>query len=190
MPNYRLFIAIELPAEAQMALRNVQRALPKLPAVRWTNPANIHLTLQFLGDYPAARVETLLNALRSAESNPPFELTLATIGAFPNLKRPRIIWAGVTGDTAALTALHRAVVSATAALGFAAEKRPFKPHLTLGRVKPWARGNDHRAIAAALNGATVGDIATVPVGKFSLIRSQLTREGAIYTPLGSVFLRG
>lgn len=173
-----------------MALRNVQRALPKLPAVRWTKPANIHLTLQFLGDYPAVQVEMLLDALQSVETHPPFELTLATTGAFPNLKRPRIIWAGVTGETAALTALHRAVVSATAALGFEAEKRPFKPHLTLGRVKAWARSNDHRAIAAALNETTVGTIATVAVEKFSLIRSQLTREGAIYTPLGSVFLRG
>ncbi len=187
--NYRLFIAIELPTEAQSALASVQRALSPLNAVRWTKPAHIHLTLQFLGDTETALIPALSAALTETISVvPSFSLLLATVGAFPNLKRPRIIWAGVSSSTA-LTALHRAVTVATAAIDIPADKKPFSPHLTIGRVKNYARGNDYRAIAAAVSRENISEIATVRIEHVSLIRSQLTRQGPIYTPLTEIRLR-
>ena len=187
--QHRLFIAIELPAETQSALANVQRALSPLAAVRWTNTANIHLTLQFLGDTDTALIPALSAALaETVAAVPVFSLSLATVGAFPNLKRPRIIWAGV-GTSAALTALHRAVTTATATVNIPADKKPFKPHLTIGRVRNRARGGDFRAIAAAVSRENIGEIATVRVAHISLIRSQLTRRGPIYTPLAEFQLQ-
>lgn len=182
MTDYRLFIAIELPAAAKSAVEKVQKSLQPLNAVRWTPPAQIHLTLQFLGDTPADQIDDLRAALATTGTCRAFSLSLATVGTFPNANRPRIVWAGVKGDIPALNTLHHAVIAATSGIGFPAEKRPFKPHLTIGRVKKWARGNDHRAIAAAVRRANPAQIATVPVTQFHVIRSQLTRNGPIYTP--------
>ncbi len=181
MTDYRLFIAIELPAPAKSALETVQKSLHALHAVRWTKPAQIHLTVQFLGDTPAELVPKLSAALAETVSAlSPFMLSLAKVGAFPNLKRPRIIWVGV-GAIPALTDLHRAVTIATESVGIA-DKKPFNPHLTIGRVQKWARGNDFRAIAATVSRAKIGDIATFRVDRISLIRSELTRQGPIYAP--------
>ncbi len=186
--NYRLFIAIDLPADVQSALASVQHTLSPLNAVRWTKFTQIHLTLQFLGDTPAELVPKLSVALaETVPAVPQFSLSLAKIGAFPNLKRPRIIWAGIDPN-ATLTELHRAVSAATASAGFAPDKKPFSPHLTIGRVKNHARSADYRAIAATIARENINKIATMRVRDVHLIRSQLTRQGPIYTHLHTVQL--
>ena len=190
MPKtYRLFIAITLPREAQMSLAEIQRRLSPLKAVRWTKFTLIHLTLQFLGDTPTTLLPELSAALTDAVSGlPPFTLSLATVGTFPNLRRPRIVWAGVT-QTEMLSNLYHAVTTATASVGIPADKKPFKPHLTIGRVQKWARGDDFRHIAATIEQANIGDIAAFSVEHIALIRSQLTRQGPIYTPEAQISLR-
>ena len=187
--RYRLFIAVDLPPEARQSLAQVQSRLKSAGAIRWTKPQQIHLTLQFLGDTPATQVEAITHALqRKVSPLPPFPLTLNGVGVFPNLKRPRIVWAGITGEGDALKALHRAVISATQTVGFQAEERPFKPHLTIGRVQKWAKPANYAAIRQVIQRSPVTEIAAFPVDHISLIRSQLTPAGPIYTQLAGIDL--
>ena len=191
MNDYRLFIAVELPPDARRALAAIPPALDCGRAVRWTKPENIHLTLQFLGNTPAGRVEAIVAALK--ETVPPlspFRLTLAGVGAFPNARRPRVVWVGVGGETGRLAELHRAVITATRTVGFRLENRPFKPHLTIARVQKWAGRSDYARIEAALRDSDIGEVAALPVESVALIRSQLRPQGARYTTLAVIPLAG
>jgi 2'-5' RNA ligase len=191
MTEYRLFIAIELPKTTKEALAKVQDHLKGARAVRWTRPEQIHLTLQFLGNVPIEKMEAIIDALQATVPHlVPFELTLTGVGAFPNLKRPRVIWAGVSNSISPLQDLHRAVIVATKTVGFKPEERPFKPHLTFGRVQKWAGRNDYAQIQQVIQDTQVGYIATFSVDHIGLIRSQLKPEGPIYTTLATINLEG
>src|SRR4051812_28775111 len=139
----RTFIAVELPAQVHALLTTVQQELRDMMggaagAIRWARPEGIHLTLQFLGDVPSDSIPEIERALRNACAYAtPFSLQVGGLGAFPNARRPRVIWVGLTGDTqamAALNALQQAVTEQMATLGFKSDNS-FKPHLTLGRVR-------------------------------------------------------
>jgi len=189
MPDYRLFIAIPLPSSVTQALASLQAQLQTARPVRWTKPAQIHLTLQFLGDVPTTKIDGLIMALQKTVSpQSAFRLTVETIGVFPNLKRPRVIWAGISGETERLQQLHAAVIGATQQLGFTPETRPFKAHLTLGRTDKRATGRDYAHISRiiAQQQEQIGHIAPLPVSYISLIRSQLKPTGPIYTPLADI----
>jgi 2'-5' RNA ligase len=178
----RLFIALQLPEEVKAALAAAQARLPD-QAVRWTSPAAIHLTLQFLGEADEALVEPLVAALAALPAEP-IRLRLAGLGAFPNSRQPRVVWAGVAGDTEALLRLQAAVTTATAPLGFAGEARAFKPHLTLGRARQDARPEALRALGAALGAVEPPPPLVWEAGRATLYQSTLTPRGAIYTDLG------
>lgn len=184
----RLFIAIELPSQIQLNLAKIQRTLAPLRAVRWTHFRLIHLTLQFLGDTPIEKIGPLSNALRRSLSFiSSFPLSLAKIGAFPTPKHPRIIWVG-TVNSPALVKLHHLVTTATTSVGIPADKKPFNSHLTIGRVQKWARRDDFHKIADALAHSDIDTVATFQVEHIALIRSELTREGPIYTPSFTITL--
>ena len=189
MPDYRLFIAVELPDEVQQELAGVQKQLQTAPAVRWTKPHQIHLTLQFLGNTPAEQVAPLSQALQETVGTVAgFNLLLAKIGAFPNAHRARIIWAGIATGKESLQQLYQAVINATQSLGFEPEKRAFKPHLTIGRVQKWATPRDLSGIAKTLRQTEVGSIAAFPVNQIALIKSELKPSGPVYTPLAHINL--
>jgi 2'-5' RNA ligase len=104
--------------------------------VRWVPPENVHLTLQFLGAVPGERVPEVEAALREAAGQArPISLEVRGAGGFPNARRPRVVWAGLAGDTAALGELVRDLGRRLAPLGFPPEERPFSAHLTLGRSR-------------------------------------------------------
>lgn len=186
----RLFAAVDLPAEAKAALAATVGQLGELlPAgVRWVNPAGIHLTLKFLGEVDGGLVEPLLGALREAAAGmdkAPFPLHLEGLGVFPNEREPRVIWAGVGGDLDTLGRLQGLVERAAAALGFAEERREFRPHLTLGRVRDGvtlAARREMGSVVVEQSGALAPEYAW-EVGEISLIRSVLTAQGAVYSTL-------
>ena len=178
----RLFIALDLAESARAELVAAQTRLHDHP-VRWADPAGMHLTLQFLGEADEALVPPLLTAL-AAISVGPFQLALGELGAFPNASQPRIIWAGVAGDTAALIRLQRAVTQATAPLGFIPEARPFKPHLTLGRIRQEAHPAQLHALGVALARVAPPAPSVWEAGRPTLFQSTLTARGAVYTRLG------
>lgn len=191
----RLFVALDLPAGAKAALAaTVGQLQSVIPAgVRWVNPAGIHLTLKFLGDTDSGLVTPLRAALRemAAAGDPmPFPLHLDGLGVFPNYREPRVIYAGVGGDLDSLVKTQRRVEQAIVRLGFPQEKRPFRPHLTLGRVRDSAAAAARRQIGEtiATQAAALSPEYAWRAGEIHLIRSHLTPSGAVYTTLGQAAL--
>ena len=191
----RLFVALDLPAGAKAALAaTVGQLQSVIPAgVRWVNPAGIHLTLKFLGDTDSGLVTPLLAALQEAAAvgDPmPFPLHLDRLGVFPNYREPRGIYAGVDGDLDSLVRAQRQVEQAIVRLGFPQEKRPFRPHLTLGRVREGVAPAVRRQIGdtIATQAAALSPEYTWMAGEIHLIRSDLTPQGAVYTTLGQAAL--
>jgi len=178
MTTIRAFIAIDLPPTVKAALAGVAATLGgRVPrgAVRWVRPEQMHLTLRFLGDTPAGRLPALAAALNTlAAGHTPFTLHLSDVGCFPNARRPRVVWVGLGGEEAKLTALVSTLEAALRPLGWPPEDNPFRAHLTLGRVKDEraSQGIDWSADVPALE---------VPVTAVHLIESQLRPDGAVYT---------
>lgn len=185
----RLFVAVTLPPEARDALAEVIGRLraANLRGVRTVAPEGVHITLKFLGNVDATRVSELSEALTGAAHGAmPFRLALRGLGAFPDDRAPRVLWAGADGDTDALGALARRVDDACARLGFSRERRAFSPHLTIARLRESANGADRRRAADALAAIGLDDSGGFEVSAFHLIKSTLTPSGARYETLHSV----
>lgn len=178
----RSFIAIELPDEVRGALSQIQERLRESAGgVRWVQPASIHLTLKFLGDIRPEQVEPIAVAAAGVvEGEPPFSLGLSGLGAFPNPRRPRVVWAGLEGDVERLGRLQARLEGALEPLGFPREQRAFRPHLTLGRVKDPRRPPD---LSRALAELTVPACNSFDVHEILVYKSDLRPTGAIYTKL-------
>ncbi|MEZ4592285.1 MAG: RNA 2',3'-cyclic phosphodiesterase [Chloroflexota bacterium] len=174
----RLFIAIDLPEGVKDVLAETAVALAQnIPhrAVRWVTRPQMHLTLRFLGDTAVSQLPTLQDELTQlATRYQPFQLRLRDVGAFPNQKRPRVVWAGLAGDLAPLQNLQAEIEDQVVALGWEREKRPFSPHLTLGRVQ------DANA-ARGLNWAVKLEAVRFGVTAVQLVQSELRPSGAVYS---------
>jgi len=133
----RSFIAIDITEEAKQAIAGLQRELRRLdPAVTWTRPENVHLTLKFLGEIDEELVPSIIeHCSGKAREMSPFRLELSYPGVFPNMRHPRVLWVGLKGDLGPLSRLQEAVDQAMEGLGFSLENGVFRPHLTIGRVK-------------------------------------------------------
>jgi len=133
----RAFIAIELPEAVKTFLETISAELKRCGGpVKWVRPEGIHLTLKFLGSVRSdllPRIEKV--ALTLFKDQKPTQLQVSGLGAFPGLKRPRVVWAGLQDPAGVLPPLLAHLEGALEPLGFAKEKRPFNPHLTLGRFK-------------------------------------------------------
>ena len=187
MSSIRAFIAIELSPEVLAALGRVQDRLRRGEggrAGRWVKAEGIHLTLEFLGEVPSEKLEAIYRAVGQAcLGHAPFELTVAELGCFPNLRRPRVVWVGVREETGQLARLQEAVERELNRLGFPPEGRKFTPHLTLARVQERASPREIEALGKAVGTAQVGELARMRVGAVSVMKSDLRPEGAIYTEL-------
>jgi len=194
MPTVRSFVAVDLGAAVKSRLSEVQRQLKAtVPSgsVRWVQPDSVHLTLKFLGDVPAERVDEIAAALRqTCEPLLPLSFAVGGAGCFPDLRRPNVVWIGVDDPTRHLLALQQAVEKALNPLGFPPESRPFKPHLTLGRTQRSAPGADLRAVGDRVGALNVGALGQVEVREILLMRSDLSPGGARYTPLARISLGG
>jgi 2'-5' RNA ligase len=185
----RLFFAVEIPAASRSALGALVDSLaPRLRGVKWVDPANLHVTLKFLGNTPDAQVPLVIRAAqRIASSVEPFELDLAGFGAFPSAGRPRILWAALQGPVERLAAMAAQLEADLAPLGFARETRPFSGHVTLGRARQGQRippvEEQVRKLAAAAFGR-------LPVRRLVLFQSTLTPSGPIYETLAYAPLSG
>lgn len=181
--SIRAFLAIEPPAEIRKEIGNIQNSLKRLCPfdVRWVKPDGIHLTLKFFGNVSE---EDIMAISRVVEENtavaPPLHLKVNKLGLFPLRKRPRVLWIGLEGDTASLFAIQDRMERGFEECGFPKEDRPFRAHLTLGRIK----APDETGVLAKI----MEDSGDCAAGSFSasglvFFKSDLTPQGAVYTKL-------
>ncbi len=178
----RVFVAIYPPLEIRESLLQTAREL--VPAeFRWVKPANVHLTLKFLGDIEEESLPGLRETLDAVTGRHElFEISPRGIGAFPSHRKARIVWAGVEEGADELHALAEDLEESLALRGFEKEKRGFKPHITLGRSRnrPGQLPEDPGDVEAP--GFTARLV--------ELVESSLGAEGAVYTTLSEYPLRG
>nr|MDP7586554.1 RNA 2',3'-cyclic phosphodiesterase [Dehalococcoidia bacterium] len=189
----RSFIAILVPSEGIEALEQVVKSLDQEIGrhVRWVRPEGIHVTLKFMGDIPAATVEQLLEALPPVAAGfSPFELAISGLGAFPNLRRPRVLWAGLDGELTTLSELQLAVDEAVGKLGLPREQRAFSPHLTLGRVRSDVAEGQLRKIGEVMSSTEIPSIPGWPADTVSLMRTELDPAGSRHYLVGSAPIGG
>ena len=183
----RTFIALELPADIISLLHDVQQELKRLNIrARWVRPANIHLTLKFLGDINPDDVDKIGAALTAAAADiSSLTLSVRGIGVFPGIKRTRIIWVGLDGNIQELFALQSRLEAELDAIGIPKEKRAFKAHLTLGRVKQAVKPDLVRQMMRSYAGLSSDEFTCQQV---ILFKSDLKPSGAVYTKLKQIEL--
>jgi 2'-5' RNA ligase len=180
----RAFIAVQIPDEVKARFGEIQRDLQASGAdVRWVKPGNAHITLQFLGDTRTDLIEPIESALRRvAASHHAFDVSVGGLGVFPNERRPRVVWIGISQGADSLASLQSAVSEETKKLGFKSEKREYSPHITLGRVKT---PKNLEALIRLLDANRDFRAGTFRPVQLHLIRSTLSPQGPTYTALFS-----
>jgi RNA 2',3'-cyclic 3'-phosphodiesterase len=186
MSVIRAFIAIELPPKVQDCLEQVSSQLKDQlgeKIVRWVPVENIHLTLKFFGDVSVKNLKVLQEIINAeAASQKKMEISIGRLGAFPKIRRPRVIWIGVESPPE-LLALQRGVESRTTKVGYPPDEREFSPHLTLGRVSRTASPSDVRKIGEVLSASPVGFLGVARVQAVHLFKSDLQPSGAVYSKM-------
>jgi 2'-5' RNA ligase len=188
--SLRAFVAVELDTRVRAAVVEVIEQL-RSPGdgVKWVQRENLHLTLQFLGQTPAGQVADICHAIAEAvAASTPLELEIRGTGAFPNARRPRTVWLGVTEGSAALATVQKQVQKALKRLGFPPEARAFSPHLTIGRVREG--GPPSSKLSAAIAALADQSCGRCPIAEVVLFSSELTPTGPIYAALGRMPLAG
>jgi 2'-5' RNA ligase len=171
----RLFFSLPLPEEARAQLAPALAAL-RAPGLSCARAEQLHFTLAFLGELRSA--EAALVAGAAVERHAAFELALGGAGAFPSGRRPRVLWLGVQEGASELVALARTLSDALHAAGLALDARPFRPHLTLARVKP----GGERAAAGAMESAAAAAVR-FRATHVELVQSHLGSSGARHETL-------
>jgi len=192
MEQVRCFIAVELPDELKKGLTQLQSRLKsgEQPGIKWVDPYSIHLTLKFLGSVAVDRIDEITRAIEeAARGMPPFYLEVKELGVFPNLRRVQVAWVGVSGEVDKLGQLQQRIESNLARLGFAPESRPFTPHLTLARLRDQASPAERQRLGELIVSTRFETAYTIEVDAISLMKSQLTRDGAIYSRISSIGLK-
>ena len=191
MATIRSFVAVELPEAVKAALTRLQEEVKAGGGgVKWVEPRGIHLTLKFLGSVEEAKVPPLVQALtRACEGFGPFEVALSGLGVFPSPSRPRVAWVGLSGGVETLLQLQEGVEKVLSPFGFPQEERSFTPHLTIARLREGVAPDEARAFGQAFLKASPESVSFKVEG-ISLMKSQLTPSGAIYTRLAFIPFRG
>ena len=145
----------------------------QIQAVHWVPAKNIHLTLRFLGDTTLQQIEAIKPSLIDLTQHyQPFEVNIEGSGAFPNLKRPRVVWIGVKAPDS-LFQLQKSIEAVCHKIGFETETRPFSPHLTLGRVSQNNGFQNTEPLSKALQEIKVNHLGKSPVNQITLFKSDL-----------------
>ena len=184
----RLFLAINLPPDVRREIAAASAPLRECaPELAWVDGSLLHLTLKFLGEQPAERLDELQAALAAVTGrHRELVMTVGGIGAFPNFRRARVVWMGVEQEPR-LELLHHDVEVACEALGFELDGRPFRPHLTLARVKDKPSEERMRMLSRAARRTAYR--ADFTVRSIDLMRSEPTPSGSRYSVVVSAALR-
>ena len=177
----RTFLAIDLPnTQYKILEEHLDRWKTAKADVRWIYPSNMHLTLKFLGEIQESSTENVIAVCKEVCClHRGFSLSLNGTGIFPNLRRPRVLWIGIGGETDFLCKLQNSIETALEKKGFPREDRVFTPHLTVGRVR------SSRKLPRLLEVFAKDEIVTKPftVEEVIAYKSRLTPRGPLYSPL-------
>ena len=189
----RLFVAVSLDPPARAAVATAVASLRRHPglaaaAVKWVETGNLHLTLQFLGEVEAGAATAVAAALAPASPLPAFRIALGSFGAFPPQGPPRVIWVSLHAGAPALGALREEVVGRLAPLGYRPERQPYRPHLTVGRVRR-AGGGVRAVLVDAVAAVDLQPVAW-GVDRAALIASRLAPAGPAYRVVMEMPLAG
>ena len=178
----RSFLAIELPKAILKKIEEIEAELRSTHAdVRWVSPEKIHITLKFFGNIEESGIDSILKSIEEPVQNTaPFSLKVRGVGAFPNLKNPRVIWMGLVDGGEVLASFQKQIDNQLKEIGFQPEDRPFHPHLTLGRMKS-SRGKEE--LVERMEEHKEEEFGDLQVERVVLFKSDLRPTGPIYTPL-------
>ena len=182
----RIFIALKIEAgENLLKILSSYRARLNKDQIKWTDTANIHITIDFLGDTEEKTIKAIISMLEEkCKGFGKFELILKGSGIFRNLNDPRIIWTGIE-PSEKLIHLNDLIINGLKELKIKMEDRPYKPHLTIGRIKHL---NDSESLKALIEEFQNYEIQLVPVNEVILYESILLTAGPVYKPLRKVKL--
>ena len=192
MERVRCFIAIGLTDEIKAGLERLQAQLKSggQTSIKWVDPYSIHLTLKFLGSVDGDKISPITAAMAEAvQGVTPFRLEVKGLGVFPSLRRVQVVWVGVGGEVDKLAYLQQRLESSLAGLGFAPENRRFTAHLTLARVRDRASSGEREGLGELITSTKFETAYSFPVEAVSLMKSQLTSEGAIYSRISAAVLK-
>lgn len=178
----RAFVAVPIPDAVTHFLAQIQARLRSSQInIRWVKNNNIHLTLKFLGDIDPSRIPLIAAQMNAAASLfPSFSLKAKGVGVFPNRRRARVLWVGLTGDCDRLRAIQANLETGLESIGFAREPRDFYAHLTIGRPRQHIDG---QAIGAVLESMKTTTSDPFRVDRLKLYESMLKPAGAVYSVL-------
>jgi len=186
--NIRAFLALEPPENVLQEISRLQEKLKREISGRisWTRPQGQHLTLKFFGDISKEDIHNISSAVQKRTvSEQKLNLKIEKIGVFPEARKPRVLWCGITGDAEKLINLQKKLDSDFAAIGFPAEDRPFKAHLTLARIKDPRETTGINEALKKYGAFTAGEFTG---DKLFLFQSNLSPQGAVYTKLAEFAL--
>jgi len=190
MEKYRCFIAIDFDPKVCQQIIQMQALFSQesIHSIRWITADNLHLTLKFLGDTDQNNIPIIIEKMNQTSSIfPPFEIKLNKTSVFPNWKNPRILWLGIE-QSEKLQSLAKKIEKEMEILGFAAERRPFSPHLTIGRFIGRSVSQQTELLEKQFNQMNI-QFPLNQVSKINLYRSVLRPTGAVYTLLSSSYLK-
>jgi RNA 2',3'-cyclic 3'-phosphodiesterase len=184
----RTFICIDLPESIKERIEKLQGALRQIDApVSWVKPANIHVTVKFLGDVRQAEIPLVAAACKRATGScSPFQVTVGSTGCFPSPRNPSVLWIGISQMSDALMRLRNAIEEELAREGFTREAKKFKPHLTIARLR---NPRTAKQVADAFMTCGFAD-ESFPATEVIVMRSDLSPQGSLYTPQAVIPLKG
>lgn len=191
MAFVRTFVAINLDTETRSAGQRLIKSLSSITeGVRWANPETMHLTLKFLGEVDDRELHDVCRITSGvANQGKPFSLACQGVSAFPSVQKPTTIWMGVKDDSDTLGPMQEELESLFCErLGVPAERRTYKPHVTLGRIT--ARGIRKEELIEYMQSQAESEFGILRVEELVVYSSELTRNGPVYTVLATCPLGG
>ena len=186
----RVFIAIKLSSQVQDELRLIGQQLIKrgVHGIRWVKPENIHLTIQFLGDISKRKLNDIIIGLNEASNlTMRFRVHIGGMGAFPHVRKPRVLWIGVDAPLELLD-LHRNIKRGLEKIEIQTDGKVLRPHLTIGRVKRDASRHSLEIVSDMVENYEISTVGEQMVESIHLIESKLRPTGPIYKALAVVKL--
>jgi len=184
----RTFVAVLLPDAVKQRIGVFLEDVIRMRAdVKWVKPDNIHITLKFLGDVDNHKIGEVSACVQEAvRPFVRFTIGIAGTGMFPNDRRPSVLWIAVREGAETLIQMAGCMDSALARVGFQKERRPFSPHLTIGRVRSSKRIED----TVTFMQKSEWNAGSFEADAVAVMKSDLRPAGALYTPLATIKLQG